>query len=715
MLAVLIEGEPEEAFPEALLFRTEMVTRPDGSTEEIRIPVEPLAADVRGKNKKEILKNMKTELLRILAAMFHLNFDDLRQRHKEQEHKRKMRYMTYGVVLCLLVAAVSVGVAVQLNQKNKTIQGLSDHVFYQNELMKEEQAISLAEKALHYLEEGDREEAIQTALSASTQHDNVTMPYTPEAQYALAESLGAYNTGEIKKANYQIETMGAITHVDVALDRKTLIIFDDSGTVTLYDTEEKEVILELLEGEHFTSAKDGYAFLANGCVAYVNENCAVTVYNIEERRVQAELAEDMGSAGEIVADEEGKYFGVKDAVNCDYTIYNGETLEVIEKLPDLPVGTETCYINGDGIVAYYYESSDVNTIHFIDCNTMQELSRLALENIYVEDIVIDDSMAYVFAMRYGSDSVMDQSCAVYGIDFATGQIVWENIQNGNIGQMMVMPGCENKTELLVLTRYTARMVNMRTGETEFELPLISLPVSVYSSNTGNSFVIFFEDATVLLLDSELEYEVPYSHFFDFKTKGNLDYVLIESGVVVLPSQSNHLTVYKGEQAEGVEVSAVTSIEQPICYYGETAQEFAKQYGLEKAHYVKNLFFDEDGTHVFASYRNNDLVIYDTMNETVVVKLEDCDSMCGYWGTDWEGNIYLQGSKGGYILSSDYRFKMHIPKMIGLDLEQNKVYLQGYDTLYEAPIYTSVELLQIAAPYMESNDEETEAGSDVTEG
>ena len=52
VLAVLIEGEPTESFPDELLFKTEVVTKPDGSTEEVKIPVEPLAADVRGKNKK---------------------------------------------------------------------------------------------------------------------------------------------------------------------------------------------------------------------------------------------------------------------------------------------------------------------------------------------------------------------------------------------------------------------------------------------------------------------------------------------------------------------------------------------------------------------------------------------------------------------------------------------------------------------------------------
>ena len=104
MLAVLVEGEPAESFPDELLYKTEKITGPDGKTEEIKVSVEPLAADVRGKNKKEILKAMDTEVLRILAAMFHLNYDDLRQRHREQRHKRMMIMVSVIATLSLLFA-----------------------------------------------------------------------------------------------------------------------------------------------------------------------------------------------------------------------------------------------------------------------------------------------------------------------------------------------------------------------------------------------------------------------------------------------------------------------------------------------------------------------------------------------------------------------------------------------------------------------------------
>lgn len=52
VLAVLIEGEPSESFPEELLYCEETVTLPDGSTKTERRELEPLAADIRGKNRR---------------------------------------------------------------------------------------------------------------------------------------------------------------------------------------------------------------------------------------------------------------------------------------------------------------------------------------------------------------------------------------------------------------------------------------------------------------------------------------------------------------------------------------------------------------------------------------------------------------------------------------------------------------------------------------
>ena len=74
ILAVLIEGEPSESFPEELLYREKTVTNANGETTVIREPVAPLAADVRGKNKKEISEDFKKNQPKFLTKLNNLTY-----------------------------------------------------------------------------------------------------------------------------------------------------------------------------------------------------------------------------------------------------------------------------------------------------------------------------------------------------------------------------------------------------------------------------------------------------------------------------------------------------------------------------------------------------------------------------------------------------------------------------------------------------------------
>lgn len=711
VLAVLIEGEPSESFPEELLFKTEKITKPDGTVEEVQIPVEPLAADVRGKNKKEVLKNLKLERLRILAAIFHVNFDDLRQRHKEQRMKRIMTASIAGGMACLLFAVFCIFVALRINEQKITIQGLADQVMEQHEELKTDQAEALAESAMRYLENGDRESAVKISLQALTNYDDLSMPYTPEAQYALAESLRAYDTGEVLRAQYQFETMGIIQQVEVAPNQKTILIVDDSETVTLYDTEAKEVILELYKGEHIITQDKGYAFLANNRLAYINGSNEAVIFNMESRQVEEIIANMY--VFNMISDPEGNYLALADLYD-DYYIYDGNTLELQGKMPDIAIaGMDQSSINTEGILAYALGGTTGYEIHFIDCKTQQVISSLEIKDVFVEEIIVEGNRAYALASHY-SDNLTETQCLVYAIDVQTGEILWENSQSGCTAMIMLLPACERKEELLVLSNYTARLVDLETGEAGFQIPLDNYPVMATASQGENAFEFLRTDGSITVLTSEYDFDVRLDKMLDCKTDNNIDYCYVNGGLVVVPIQSNRLTIYTTQKAEAVEVSSITEIEQPACYYDEAAQDIAGEYGLDRPEFISTLFFDPDRNLAFISYWNEDFVVYDVVTNTVLATLEDCDTMCGYWAQDYEGNIYLQGYKGGYILSKDMKIKMFIPNMIGVDVEQNKVYLKGVNNLYEAPIYSSEDLIQMAAPYMDAEETEKSEEPDSNE-
>ncbi len=92
ILTVLVEGEPEDSFPEMIRYAI------DESGE--RIAVEPLAADVRSGSLAGSLKRLKNEKLRIIAPMLGLAFDELKRRARQ----RKLRIIS-AVSAAVLVSA----------------------------------------------------------------------------------------------------------------------------------------------------------------------------------------------------------------------------------------------------------------------------------------------------------------------------------------------------------------------------------------------------------------------------------------------------------------------------------------------------------------------------------------------------------------------------------------------------------------------------------
>lgn len=144
VLALLAEGEPEDAFPEQLRFEN----LPDGT----RTETEPLAADVRGKNIREQLKKLEREKLRIFAPMLGTSFDGLYQRAR----RRRMRNGLAAALAALVLAG-----------------GFLTYAFIQNRKLAAERETAarnemdlLVEKSLSRTSENRKKEARELALAA---------------------------------------------------------------------------------------------------------------------------------------------------------------------------------------------------------------------------------------------------------------------------------------------------------------------------------------------------------------------------------------------------------------------------------------------------------------------------------------------------------------------------------------------------------------------
>ncbi len=705
VLAVLIEGEPSESFPDELLYETKTETLADGTVQEIKVPVEPLAADVRGKTKKEMMKAMKTEILRLLAAMFQLSFDDLRQRHKEQRMRRIVTASLIGGAACLLFGVYSTATALQIKSQKEQIETQAEEIKKQNEDLALRQAYSLAELAEQYLEDGNRRAAIEIATEALTESEGISLPYTPEAQYVLAESLQIYDTGNVYKANYQYETAGRIDGIKESPDSDTLVIFDDTKTLTLFDVETGSVIKQFGVNEYDFNGIHGCTFVGNDYFVYADPDKKIFIYDLNTGEIIKELVTDTVTS--LMSDKEGNYLAVNQWGN-DYVIFDGHTWEELGTTPDAESDSviSEFYIFPEGILAYAVsketdEGETYYTMHFVDFETMEVFATYELGMKKAVDMQIRNGIAYIATTVYSED-YMSKNAYLSTVCIATGELLWEYEQKGMGADRVVLPWYEQAEDLLFATRGNMILLNMQTGEITTVVALDSPVVEANVYTDSATFLVFCESGSMMFISEEDACKYDMSYKFECKTISNEHIFQSKYGITALQYNDNKITVYTsvaGPDVVVVEESHELPAEKEYIE-GDEAIEIAKSYGLERAEYVSGLYYSDDKEYCFIQYWDSSCDIYQVSEKKLCHTIKDAYPTEWYVGVDSEGYTYILGYYGCYMLDQNMKPVVFIKEVTEIDIEQRKVYLNWNDLYYEAPIYSTEELLAMAETYLQ---------------
>lgn len=179
ILLLLTEGEPDDVFPDRLL------------AEEMN-SLHILAADARGKTKKEALNNLKKEAVYKLAAtMLGLTYDDLKQRRKAYVMQR---IAAFSAAACLILACFTGYIIYQSGQITINF----------NKAQKN-QARYMTTVSNAALASGDRDAAILTANAILPKHVE-DGPLVPEQFYSLNRALGSYKLYNEYLPSTKIET-----------------------------------------------------------------------------------------------------------------------------------------------------------------------------------------------------------------------------------------------------------------------------------------------------------------------------------------------------------------------------------------------------------------------------------------------------------------------------------------------------------------------------
>lgn len=441
VLTVLADGTPEEAIPPLLTH----VYAEDGVT--VLQEVEPLAAYVVANQPtedpvQEVLKNLKKEFLRLVAAILECPYDALRQRQKRYQQRR---------ISCFLGAAalIALGFLGLLIHKNLQIQ-TQLRLSQQNESY----ALSLVSRQL--LEQGDRHGAIENALDALP-GDGEERPLSTEAVQALANALYAYGDDALR-FDAQIEQDTYIQDLTLSRDGCYAATIDSSGCVRGFNTgREEELWQAQFPVEHdyqfvaFYILDDQKAVL---CI-FAKESVLLDLESGEERlRFEYDLrggnmafSTALSGDGTLLAmdyrtesDEAGSY--AHDVGLIIYDTRTGQEVSCTEALPLPPtMYLYDLHFSGDGstLVAGLSNSSTCTYAALtVDSASGQVLNQytfsLNVSNVTDQDILVsllDDDSLLIYAsyqIDYGSSEI------IYLVRVSTeGTLLFEQFLGSSLG------------------------------------------------------------------------------------------------------------------------------------------------------------------------------------------------------------------------------------------------------------------------------------------
>lgn len=232
--ALLIEGEPEESFPEPLNFETIKTFNSDGSFTEHTRELELLAADIRpeelkgsqrlaygasSNSEKKILKKslkmLKTERLRCLAPMFGCKFDELYQRHFRRTMRNVVAVSLLSIILLASFGAYVASMNGQLSEQTR--------IAIENENRAQENARE-AEKQADIARQNE-EKANENAAEAEKQA-NIAQQNEDKANASAAEAETQRQAAEQQTAVAVAQTQIATQQRDKALISQSRFLSD---------------------------------------------------------------------------------------------------------------------------------------------------------------------------------------------------------------------------------------------------------------------------------------------------------------------------------------------------------------------------------------------------------------------------------------------------------------------------------------------------------
>lgn len=559
VLAVLIEGEPEEAFPEELLYRERVITKEDGSTEKVREAVEPLAADVRGKNRKEILKAMDEELLRLAAAMFDCGYDDLKQRHREQKLRRLLTASLAASSIFLLFGAISTAMAVHIRMQKEQIEQQKVQIEVQYQEALKNQSRSLAEKSLGILSDGDRLSAIRTILTAfEDTAEGTPMPVTPEAEYALTECSYVYQNGEkmMPYQNFAHDTN--VLSMQTSPNGKYLLSVDRSGGVYVWEAADGGLRYRVQTASFENQYESECRFLTSERIAYAKDG-GLEVYDLEKAEVVFRLEKDYHM---VVPNADGQKIavGVNDMVNSGtLTVYDTQNFQeqVTYTFEEKCGSGEAVAFDEEGGRLIFVKEAGLfaekqgTSLLVMNLENGEVTAEYPLKYSEVEALKMDGNCLYVCVNQTMDDKFPDKkydytvsyNSQILKINLDTGKAEWQFEVSGDWISDCILTTDESSEHILAVYYSDACLLNKETGEPEESYAFGGEVVNAFPLDAPDCYGLMTRNGEFHNIHGASLMDYSYGDYFALGAANLCDFEMIDIGYALLSYDSKNIVYY----------------------------------------------------------------------------------------------------------------------------------------------------------------------------
>ena len=562
ILAVLVDGEPDQSFPAQLL------------TDEAGRPVEPLAADVRGETPKERNKKFKTELLRLAAPILGCTFDDLRQRHRERILKKNIAIAAVSAGIIAAAGAAfgiyNAGVAARMkklaNEKaeladEKAVLAdekseladrmskladektkLADEILVEYREKQKNQSRFYAEEAMMQLQEGNREDAVLIASEGLPSEEN-DRPFVAEAEYALAAALHAYACGMEYSFDRDLPHDQKIRDMYTDSTGKYLTTVDYGKTVYVWDCDSCTCLLKMKENlqqkNDFNRIVSAVGNSSGVFVAY--EQFLVRYDYTGKETARFPFEENIKEC--VIADGIGTAFCVRP--ECVTVVSLDDFTKKAEILCENPgENVRKCKRSADGkyfVVGQYVNDEELARVSIVNLNDLSSRT-VTVSQGYILDfcvtangnvaVVSTNPDFYYSTLRH---MTMDVFRAEDGEKLYSSDIPCEGWDFSNFRLLLGSRNYEGKGSLVLAAEGHAYSYDELTGDLKAQFALPGAAVTMELSENSKTAFISCRNGDIIAINTEEAKIYPGS---TITTNLDLDGMVVFDGGVALSSQSS---------------------------------------------------------------------------------------------------------------------------------------------------------------------------------